>query len=58
MNGAAVAASIAITKARTKRYLEKVNREYFAPRGLKVSMCEDEALAAKVGYPQSLPDLA
>ena len=58
MNGAAVAASIAITKTRTKRYLEKVNREYFAPRGLKVSLCKDDVLATKVGYPRSLPDLA
>lgn len=58
MNGAAIAGSIAITKARTKRYLEKVNREYFAPRGLKVSLCKDEALATLIGYPQAQPDLA
>ena len=58
MNGAAIAGSVAITKARTKRYLEKVNREYFAPRGLKVSLCKDEALATLIGYPQTQPDLA
>ncbi|KAE8443144.1 hypothetical protein EG329_002313 [Mollisiaceae sp. DMI_Dod_QoI] len=58
INAAAIAGSKMITKQRTKRYLEAVNREYFAPRGLKVSLYMDDELAALVRYPQNQPDLA
>ncbi|KAF2731862.1 hypothetical protein EJ04DRAFT_554411 [Polyplosphaeria fusca] len=58
IEAAATTASIAITTARTKRYLETVNREYFAPKGLKVSVYKDGALAEMLGFPESWPDLA
>lgn len=57
INGVAVAGSKVITHTRTKRYMEIVNQEYFGPRGLKVSLCNDKELAALIGYPQTQPDL-
>ncbi|KXH42221.1 hypothetical protein CSIM01_08973 [Colletotrichum simmondsii] len=42
---------------RTKLFLDKVNRDYFEPRGLKASICKSETLAAKVGCGEQLPEL-
>ena len=58
MNVAAGAGSAAVCAIRTKSFLEKVNQEYFAPRGLKASVCKDEELRNKIGYFESLPEVA
>jgi hypothetical protein len=58
MNASATAGSKIITKKRTGQYLEIVNREYFNPRGLNVSLCKDDDLSALVGCPPSWPKLA
>ncbi|KAK1495296.1 hypothetical protein CTAM01_08751 [Colletotrichum tamarilloi] len=42
---------------RTKLFLDKVNRDYFEPRGLKASICKSKTLAARVGCGERLPEL-
>ncbi|OHE98653.1 hypothetical protein CORC01_06104 [Colletotrichum orchidophilum] len=42
---------------RTKYFLDKVNRDYFEPRGLKASLCKSKSLAAKLGCGEQLPEL-
>ncbi|KAH8649379.1 hypothetical protein BX600DRAFT_475026 [Xylariales sp. PMI_506] len=49
-------AAIAIT--RTRRLLERINQEYFAPRGLKASIVKNKDLAEKLGYNENHPVLA
>lgn len=50
--GIGVAAGVgtaAVSYARTKMYLEGVNREFFAPRGLKVRLVKDKEMAEVLG---------
>ncbi|KAF4775626.1 hypothetical protein HER10_EVM0012678 [Colletotrichum scovillei] len=42
---------------RTKLFLDKVNRDYFEPRGLKASICRSKTLAARLGCGEQLPEL-
>ncbi|KAH8690856.1 hypothetical protein BGW36DRAFT_432635 [Talaromyces proteolyticus] len=58
MNAAAIAGSKLTIRARTKRYLATVNREYFEPRGLKASLYKNDDVSALVGYPMGWPELA
>jgi hypothetical protein len=46
---AAGAGTAAVAYARTKRYLEGVNREFFAPRGLTVRLVKDKMLGEILG---------
>ncbi|KAK1635580.1 hypothetical protein BDP81DRAFT_322000, partial [Colletotrichum phormii] len=43
---------------RTKVFLDKANRDYFEPRGLKASICKSKSLAAKLGCGEQLPELS
>jgi hypothetical protein len=56
MNAAAGLGSAAVITIRTRHFLETVNREYFAPRGLKVYICKYKELVEKLGCRQYLPD--
>ncbi len=56
MNVAAGAGTAAVSAIRTKSFLEKVNTEYFAPRGLKASIYKNEDLRNKLGYSGTLPE--
>jgi hypothetical protein len=58
INIAAGAASKIIVKKQTESYLEMVNKEYFAPRRLKVYLMTDEELVNHIGRPKGLPHLA
>ncbi|KAK7191671.1 uncharacterized protein CC84DRAFT_1162753 [Paraphaeosphaeria sporulosa] len=49
MGVAAGVGTAATTIVRTRRFMEKVNREFFAPRGLKAGICKSEELAGKLG---------
>jgi hypothetical protein len=49
MNVAAGVGTAAVSYGRTRYFLEKVNREYFAPRGLRVSVCKYQQLVEKLG---------
>ncbi|KAK2740956.1 hypothetical protein CKAH01_18555 [Colletotrichum kahawae] len=42
---------------RSKIFLEKVNKEYFAPRGLKASLCKFKDLSTRIGCGETLPNL-
>ena len=42
-------ASAVISAKRTRKYLEKVNREYFAPRGLKVGIVKYDEILFRLG---------
>jgi hypothetical protein len=54
LNVAAGVGTAAASILRTRSLMEKMNREYFAPRGLKVSICKDEVLARKLGFDLSI----
>ncbi|CRG91952.1 hypothetical protein PISL3812_09006 [Talaromyces islandicus] len=58
MSASAIAGSKTITKRRTAKYLEIVNRDYFNPRGLKVSLYKDDDLFGLIRYPSNRPKLA
>lgn len=58
MNAAAIAGSKLTIRTRTNQYLRAANREYFEPRGLKVSLYKDGDVSALVGYPVDWPELA
>jgi hypothetical protein len=50
--GIGVAAGVGtavVSATRSKLFLERVNKEYFGPRGLKASIVKDSQLAAKLG---------
>lgn len=49
MNAAAGAGTAAASYSRTRYFMEKANCEYFAPRGLHVSVCKHDELAEKLG---------
>jgi hypothetical protein len=49
MNVAAEVGIAAIKSMRTKKLMTKVNNEFFGPRGLKVSICKNKELPAKLG---------
>lgn len=49
---AAGVGTAAVTRIRTQRFLEAVNRDYFGPRGLKVSICKGHDLAPRIGLGQ------
>jgi hypothetical protein len=49
MSVAAGVGTAATTIIRTQRFLEKVNREFFGPRGLKAGICKSGELVAKLG---------
>jgi len=46
---AAGAGTAAVAYTRTKRYLEGVNKDFFAPRGLKVMLVKDKMLGEILG---------
>ncbi|UKZ57913.1 hypothetical protein TrVGV298_011774 [Trichoderma virens] len=54
---AAGVGTAAVTRIRTQRFLEAVNRDYFGPRGLKVSICKGHELAPRIGVGQILPEI-
>lgn len=59
--GIQVAAGVgtaAVSAVRTKRFLAQANDQYFAPRGLKVSLKNDEEVASLVGFPPTQKLLA
>ncbi|KAF2096227.1 hypothetical protein NA57DRAFT_78995 [Rhizodiscina lignyota] len=53
MQVVAGAGMMAVAAVRTRRFLQRSNSEYFAPRGLKVSIKKDQDLADLVGFPTS-----
>ncbi|EAU31339.1 predicted protein [Aspergillus terreus NIH2624] len=59
--GIQVAAGVgtaAVSKIRTKKFLEAVNERYFGPRGLQASIKKDDELVGLVGFPRNAPPLA
>ncbi|KAI4705905.1 hypothetical protein J4E81_000790 [Alternaria sp. BMP 2799] len=58
MNVAAGVGTAATTTMRTRRFLEAVNREYFAPRGLEASICKNRQLEEKLGCNVHMPSSA
>ncbi|KAI4949497.1 hypothetical protein J4E91_005236 [Alternaria rosae] len=58
MNMAAGVGTAATTTMRTRRFLEAVNREYFAPRDLKASICKNRQLEEKLGCNVHMPSSA
>ncbi|KAI4645801.1 hypothetical protein J4E93_005379 [Alternaria ventricosa] len=58
MNMAAGVGTAATTTMRTRRFLKAVNREYFAPRGLKASICKNRQLEEKLGCNMQMPSSA
>jgi hypothetical protein len=58
MNVVAGVGTAAVVYGRTRYFMEKVNREYFAPRGLQASICKHEQLVAKLGLDPDAPLLA
>lgn len=50
MSLAAGVGTAATIKTRTRRYMEKINSEFLAPRGLVASICKYEELVARLGY--------
>ncbi|KAI1511814.1 hypothetical protein L13192_07052 [Pyrenophora tritici-repentis] len=58
MNVAAGVGTAAMTKSRTRRFLEIVNETYFAPRGLKASIYEDKELVERLSLDPNMPPLA
>jgi hypothetical protein len=55
MNMVAGVGTAATTTMRTRRFLETVNREYFAPRGLRASICKNKQLEEKLGHNMHVP---
>lgn len=53
---AAGVGTAAVTRIRTQRFLEAVNRDHFGPRGLKVSICKGHDLAPRIGLGQRYID--
>lgn len=49
MGVAAGVGTAATAMIRTRRFMEKVNSEFFRPRGLKVGICKNEELGRKLG---------
>ena len=58
MNMAAGVGTAATTTMRTRRFLEAVNGEYFAPRRLKASICKNKQLEEKLGCNVHMPSSA
>jgi len=50
--------TVAITTVRTRRFMEKVNREFFGPRGLKASICKNDELVTRLRCDPMQPELA
>lgn len=50
MSLAAGVGTAATIKTRTRRYMEKINSEFLAPRGLTASICKYEEIVARLGY--------
>lgn len=57
MRLAAGMGTAATTKIRTRRCMEKINREFLAPRGLIASICKNEELVSKLGHHAAEVDL-
>jgi len=49
MSVAAGLGTAASTIIRTRRFFDKVNREFFGPRGLKALICKSDELVGKIG---------
>lgn len=60
MGTSAVAAGgmMAVARVRITRYLERVNREYFHPRGLQARIAKQNTLPQSIGQPSDAPLLA
>ncbi|KAI1081891.1 hypothetical protein F5B20DRAFT_36765 [Whalleya microplaca] len=54
VRAAAGVGTAGISVARTKAFLDRVNRDYLNPRGLKVSLKKDDELTALLGLPEAL----
>ncbi|RDW90950.1 hypothetical protein BP5796_02115 [Coleophoma crateriformis] len=50
--------AVAVSKSRTAMYMKAVNEEFFAPRGLKASIMQHEALSVTLGLPSDVDVLA
>lgn len=48
MSAAAGVGTAGVAKVRTRKYMEFVNDELFAARGLRVSICKDEELVRRL----------
>lgn len=57
-SAAAGAGTYAVARVRITRYLERANREYFAPRGLLARIAKQDVLAQIFGNPENAPLLA
>lgn len=57
MNVAAGVGTAAVSFGRTRYFLEKVNREYFAPRGLCASVLRYQQLAETLAIGPEIPAL-
>ena len=57
MNVGAGVGTAAVSYGRTRYFLEKVKREYFAPRGLQVSICKYQQLVEKLAIGSDVPAL-
>ena len=55
---AAGAGTYAVARVRITRYLERANKEYFAPRGLLARIAKQDVLPQIVGQPVNAPLLA
>jgi hypothetical protein len=55
MNVAAGVGIAAVSYGRTRYFLERVNREYFAPRGLQVFVCKYQQLVEKLAIGPDVP---
>lgn len=58
MNVAAGVGTAAVTMTRTRRFMDMVNQEYFAPRGLKASIYKDKQLVERLPHDPNTPLLA
>ncbi|RDW58206.1 hypothetical protein BP6252_13617 [Coleophoma cylindrospora] len=50
--------AVAVSKSRTAMYMKAVNEQFFAPRGLKASIMQHEALSVTLGLPPDTDVLA
>lgn len=57
INVAAGVGTAAVLYGRTHYFLEKVNREYFAPRGLQVTVCKYQQVIGKLTVGANIPVL-
>ena len=57
-NAAAIGGMVAVARIRITRYLERVNKEYFVPRGLQARIAKQKSLPQIIGQAPNAPLLA